>query len=408
MLNATTPFLAASSNDSQPLPDLQGGPVPYGFNILLLSNTSAAALDGPDRAQVSKIQYSLMGLNTSATLSATVRATVVQYNSTAESHRDDKVFWAKYFDVLSAITYLEHNWTFGILGSQNPARDAALDWDHSWIFVGSYPSAGLNDDKSRMQAFQQIAMGFDIKRHNCTGRWRITRSSIELIYGRCTESPLEPRYQYLENCQLDASRAFSSVFAALVRDFVFTRHNSHWLIPLHTVLIASIYQSQVAASSWLTSLPGTVRVQPNGSFERLWRFMLSKDSPIEDGVYNISYPVSDARLITEVSILKDNWSLYFILAIQSILIILTFVATTLLHATPVSRGFGLPSVLAGIDRSGIDMLNGSGFSGELRKPVRLEISVSERSLNSDENPTLSYVLGGRGRNSRVQIKQKYS
>ena len=95
MANATIPFVAGSS-DTTPFPDFSDGPKAYGFNTLLLSNTSAAALDGPFPNDVAKIQLSLKHGDV-ATLNANVRATVANYNSTTETHRTDSSFWDKCF-----------------------------------------------------------------------------------------------------------------------------------------------------------------------------------------------------------------------------------------------------------------------------------------------------------------------
>jgi hypothetical protein len=96
MANATVPFLAASGDD-MPLPTFSEGAKAYGFNILLLSNTSAAAFDGPVSNRVSEIQHSLKNSDEAFILTADVRATVVECNSPAETHWNYTRFWQKYW-----------------------------------------------------------------------------------------------------------------------------------------------------------------------------------------------------------------------------------------------------------------------------------------------------------------------
>jgi len=60
-----------------------------------------------------------------------------------------------------------------------------------------------------------------------------------------------------------------------------------------------------------------------------------------------------------------------------------FLSTRLFYSLPISKGFGLVSVLSGIDRKCLDSLSGAGLSGKLKEPIKLNISVIN-DINGDE------------------------
>ena len=96
MTNATLPFILASADFVTP----PSFPQPYGFNNLVISNTSSAFLDA-SLMQVLLLQQSLQDDTTSTfTLTAGVHATVTTYNHSIETSRDDDAFWDFYLSQL--------------------------------------------------------------------------------------------------------------------------------------------------------------------------------------------------------------------------------------------------------------------------------------------------------------------
>ena len=87
------------------------------------------------------------------------------------------------------------------------------------------------------------------------------------------------------------------------------------------------------------------------------------------------------------------------------MILLTLI--TLLYHTPISDGFGLVSVLAGIERDSLDRLQGAALSGSLIKPVSMHISV----LGTEEGPgyrRIQYSLANTYQKpSTLDRKEKY-
>ena len=93
MTNATLPFIMASPDPTPRFPQT------YGFNHLVISNTSSAFLDVPLSEQILQLQHSLQKVITSTfTLTADVRATVTTYNDAIEESRDNDALWDFYLN----------------------------------------------------------------------------------------------------------------------------------------------------------------------------------------------------------------------------------------------------------------------------------------------------------------------
>ncbi|KAJ9655465.1 hypothetical protein H2198_005651 [Neophaeococcomyces mojaviensis] len=87
------------------------------------------------------------------------------------------------------------------------------------------------------------------------------------------------------------------------------------------------------------------------------------------------YPVADEVTYVRQTLLNSVWQ-YSVLAVQPLLTIIMFGAILFFHSTPVDRGFGLISILSGIDAGGLNSLAGAALSGKLTKEVKLVISPS--------------------------------
>ena len=74
-------------------------PQTYGFNNLVISNTSSAFLDAPLRDEILALQQSLQeDITSTYTLTADVHATVTTYNHSIETNRDDDAFCHSYLN----------------------------------------------------------------------------------------------------------------------------------------------------------------------------------------------------------------------------------------------------------------------------------------------------------------------
>lgn len=384
MASAVHPYMAASRHDAD-FPDLTKGTQAYGYNILLLSNTSAAALDSPLPNHISHLQSQLTNIATYY-LEADVRGTVTHYNSTADSHRRDPSFWRKYFPTgpeLRAATDIWpwNRWYFGWQMLSSASDNSTYAWDPSWSFMGYYTRPDLvSQPHDITREFEQTARGFDTHRHACRGKWKVTRNSIELLSGSCDPTPLELKYQYLSNCQLPLTH-YVELLAEFLGPFAESRKYSPWLLPTFSVVTAAMYSSQVADSE------GFVWIQPDGP---IWQEWNPGNDP--DFRYNETY-LLDESLLMEVPTMCASPGLYFVIILQPILTIMAFVSTLWLHNTPISRNFCLVSVLAGVDKDSLKLLEGASFSGKLDRSMRLQITALEETSASGERlPRLEYAI----------------
>ena len=106
---------------------------------------------------------------------------------------------------------------------------------------------------------------------------------------------------------------------------------------------------------------------------------------------------------------RDRWSLYLVLAIQPILLLASFMGRRALYSTPVSNGFGLIALLAGVSRDSLDVLRGAAFSGKLTKPVRIRILTKDQDdgwLRSRE-ANIEYELDSKGGHDRIEKGRTY-
>lgn len=197
-IDANVPFLAASSNDSVP-PPFKSLPMAYGYNTLLLDNSSAALLDMPLPDYILSIQQTLKGADF-WNISATVNATVARYNTSTEAYKDNDLFWQETINSSSSggmggLSSFElfNGYALGLLpGIPNDPNGA-------YCLIGTYNSTlfwtGFFNDLSSPDAvtFRSSALIFNIRREICAGTWQINRTAIFLLEGSCTGTENKPR-----------------------------------------------------------------------------------------------------------------------------------------------------------------------------------------------------------------------
>ena len=138
MVNATLPFISATYNDSVSPADVSM-PLPFGFNGLLLSNTSAAFLDAPMPDHATKLQQNLTQ-DESYRLSARVTATIATLDESLNEHRDDDKYWQS-LGISNMNDFGIHNdgYTFGMLFNSTGN-------DESWMCLALYQNFGSSLD----------------------------------------------------------------------------------------------------------------------------------------------------------------------------------------------------------------------------------------------------------------------
>jgi hypothetical protein len=204
-----------------------------------------------------------MDIGSTYHLNATdIRGTISRYNAPV----GDEAYWNQTYDItqLDKIS-LANGYHFVMLQQGVATSNTPREWNGFCSLVGAMiAGAGDIPDGSDVPCQNAIkfvrtrAMRFDIKRHRCSGTWKITRSSIELEEGRCDSVPLEDQYQVYDNSQLSLSAHLLTSLSEYLGGFSTGRNQSHWRVPTHAAAMALAYHSFVAANE------GYVPVQVNG------------------------------------------------------------------------------------------------------------------------------------------------
>jgi hypothetical protein len=394
--NATVPFLASTTDDVEFPSDLSTKPRVFGYNTILLSNSSAAALDAPNPDHVSFLQQGLES-DSSIILTANVRGTVAQYNSSVEDYRSDQQYWNNYYSLVSnwTVQYLD-NWCFGLLQIDVASSDDPSRWNDTWSFYSLASSSNVS-----AMNFAANALLFESTRHACKAKWKLTRSSMELLAGDCNPLPLEASLQFYGNADLGIMDQFSQFYAQALGSFATTRKESPWLLATHAVVVASVYQTVIAGHN------GYVPVQPGGP---IWEaaYEAGKLKNIDGNFdYYETYMTNEVRQL-EVRTLNNRPGLYCILAMQPVLTLLAFCVVAAMQATPLARSFGLVSILAGVNRASLDLLKCATFSGRLKAPIGLGIKVREAiGEGQDSLTTIEYCVGKFGLEGSMRRGEQY-
>lgn len=380
MTNLSLPFIEETSAPDDILADPEGGvqPRPYGLNTLLISNTSVAALDLPSPEFVTSVRQTLREGETWS-IETEVLATVTQQNLTVEQHRELSIeksrdFWQYYLDMVNegpATAYMhKDSMKLWMLNCQN--RN-----DLSWLFLS------LQDIDSGYEEFYLKADMFGTWREPCMGKWNITRTTMQLVSGMCrtdsNSTKLDPSYQdVFTNNRLGIHAYFLPTLHEYLAPFATARSASEWRIPTMAAMTADMMYSRVAA--WT----GT--------------------GPHKAGLPGRSYPARGQIIIISTRPgIRGSIGLLVLLAIQPSLLILSLLVTRLLYAVPIDRNFGLISILAGVNRSSLQVLKGASLSAELCKTVGLRISVRR---SYDNNSEIVYTIDGHEGKRRDSINSK--
>lgn len=402
MITATAPFMIASASDLVSPADF---PIAYGYNTLLLDNSSAAMLDMPMPNYVSSIQQNL-AKNEFWNLSAPVNGILARYNSSTEIYRNDNAFWQTLFNIsqpragLAAFTLYESalNNMVG-LRTGLPTQSSG-----TYCLLGTFPTSGDNldgveffDDVTDPEsiAFRDAALLFNVQRVQCSGVWQVNRTGIQLVSGNCTGELTDQSVMMREDCfpfPLDAL----PVLRYNVESFVTLRVNSNWHLPTYAISVASMYWARLT-------------------------FLAQRPSSWGDctNAVDVSYAVDSETVTSTRATLKARWLLYIVLALQPLLTCITFLLVALCYCSPIGKGFGMIAVLSGVNKDSLDLVRGAALSGELSKSVKLGIEVvgvDDTSINRGDialrnhgsTGRIAYTLGQQSRKTRsLERGKKY-
>ncbi|KAI6083992.1 hypothetical protein F4821DRAFT_243820 [Hypoxylon rubiginosum] len=374
-VNSTSDFFQKSASDENFPLALSAGDkaISYGYNLLLLGNETAAALDLPSPQYVNAIQTRLR-TNESWTISADVYGLVSRANGSIESLRGDDRFWetlladsvSQGFRGFSSFGLFTNNTSFGMipfLPRQLKETSCFLGvYSHSATFWNGYYA---NASEPEVLSFRNYTLQFTTRRQLCHATWTITKVSVSLLDGDCPANT-EP----VDSTMF--SVGYSNLFAPFPLDSLpllvhslgsfnvtRSRFDSPWKMPS--------YALAVAASYWAR---GTFLLY-NGNPNSISSGSLSPD---------FQYSPMNESISSSVNTLQPDWPLYLVLITQPFVLLLLFIFNLVFYSTPIGDGFGLISILAGISPQSLALLGGAGFSGELQRPVTLRISENSNAM----------------------------
>ncbi|ERF70238.1 hypothetical protein EPUS_00426 [Endocarpon pusillum Z07020] len=394
MANSTLPFYSATVSD----PPMPSFPHAYGFNTLLLSETSSAKLDSPFPEYVEQIQTNLTAED-SYILTAEVFATVTSYNDSIASHRNDDKFWDYYTNMMGNTSNLydskDANFGAKIQWQDMLVRRGALALlvndlgirNTSWMFaafISAFPKPEVSWNISRRREtylavgaeFRQNAMLFHTRRERCKGSWRITYNSIELISGACLQAPTSEKIQKMfTNATLAIPTWYMPSLIEYLGGFGMHRNESRWLVPSFSTVIAGVFWSRVT------------RMQ--GRYGRVG----NPQAVLQSDVY---YHCNDEGIKVKQTMSTSPW-LFVTLIVLPFLTLLLLLASVAMFHTPLGEGFGLITVLAGVCKDTLRLVNGASLSGELKRRLRVKFIVHK----DGGHPRVEYVLGDEGPNDKL-------
>jgi len=374
MINATIPFM--STNASQ----LPSPPHPFGFNMLLLENNSVAMLDAPSSSYVDAIRENLHS-GQSYTAAAEVKALAWHLDPEVEQNRHDESWWKQFYDKGSA---------------KEPVYISLYKW-HKWLstlwkddqisdfFILLTPHEKDRKVRPTKERFQKEALKFASQHLICDGKWKITRSTVDLIEGNCTR-----RFDAELPAGCVALHLNDAVF--LLGDFLGEMETGKLdekaMVRL-TAVVSALFWSRLAAYCGI-------------------------DSPTNhlpsDDLAQFRYHRADQAWKT-VIVLKRSPLLALVLLAHPIIALVLLIVRISFCSAPVSGGFGLISVLAGYRSNEGDILRGAGLSGDATDRIELYFDISGESCDGEGERLgfqLRKVRNLRHRNQRNLVpKVKY-
>ena len=378
--NATLPFMVAASPTNGTEPPVPLDTQVYGFNILLLDNETTAVLDIPQPDYISTVQR-LLAAGESWRLTARIAGTVAKFNDseTIDSDTKNSTFMRRCDEAVAssgAYTALQMLTTncLALLSSQSP--------DQSFQYIGFPPTPHDNTFPGYPSCsnFSHYAQLYDITRRPCTGSWIITRGGLQLVSGGCDETtlPLEKQLIITNVTMTFFGYFYMSSLVEFLGPFgTPTRNGSDWEHSFMATGVAAMLWSRITVMYGAANLAETHDAPT-------WTSSNHTNLTLAD--VGLMYPVNDMVEYTRPTMRKSG-SLYFIFAIQPLLVFVSLaLIVCILNSTPLDKDFGLISILSGIDRGSLDVLNGASLSGQLATKVKLVM----RPMRNSQGDTIRY------------------
>jgi hypothetical protein len=354
LLTAFTPFWAAAGQGKGPYPSEPNAfPSAYGYNTLILDKDSAAVLDVPTTSYIAALQNEL-STNEFLHISADVDAYVATLNtSLTASIATNDTLWTEAMASsipqggLSTIElYVGHGARLGIMPFGNNDRMLiGLFYDSDIYGDMRFHTNASDPDALR---FRQRAHLYTLRRARCRGNWRLNSTGIFLDSGTCNSNLVVDssllRKDFTGPFAYDILPPLLHVYNNLVVDNSSDADRATpWLRPAYSLSVAAVYWARGLYMSQPPREPFTPYVA------------------IEETVVS-----------TRGTLRAGGW-LYLVLAIHPVLTAVGFVVVCCLRRVPVGHDFSFVSIMAGLEPDGLKLIQGAGFSGDLKGPVRLDV-----------------------------------
>ncbi|KAJ8110783.1 hypothetical protein OPT61_g6460 [Boeremia exigua] len=362
-----------------PLPkDLPNQAAPYGYNVLLLSNTSAAVLDIPSKVYMESIRK-MMKPDETWYLNASVNAFVSDINPILDTVRKNDSFWKNSLEhtnsrmMYHGLTTVRRggNWSDYGFGMIPEYRDNTGRGYGSCI-LGMYPDkvsdvvtiTQYNDyDNVVVRSFRKTALRFDVQRRRCSASWRVSAEKIQLLSGHCpTSSPaIVVDSKVVEDFAPPSIDCLPNLWPALnwLNTSISGDDVPIWKVPSYSIAVAISYWSRAANQ---------------------------KDSGLLKSYNDVVYPPVDEFIVSIRSTLQANWLLYLILAAQPALGLFGLVVVWCLRGAYVGDRFGTLAVLARVEQSSLTVVGDANLDGKINRPIWLQIQNVERPSGKHEQP----------------------
>ena len=373
MANVTLPIQTKIRNLNQSR--LQT-PSVHGFNMYVIDDNNTAMLDSPTEFYLDSIQTTLRegrslskGLDEEVHITARVGATICRVNKDSIAPVNRSAYWDSVYTRYQNYSSIgdDTGYWAGILTS----------WE-DLTFVGMSAWQGDNsDDGGDYNGFKSNAIGYDIRRGQCDATWRVTKDSIYLT---------------------DASSCIDTAIRKLLTDNV---------LDLGNFYLPSLLE--------YIGLPGTAKdIWTSIVAAMVWSRLAASIDNGTRGRDELHYLTNDTSTWTMQTVHK-SWILYSIMSIQPIIIVVILVVRAVLYSSPVTEGFGIITLLAGLSPDSANVLRGATLTGKLSQVVKVQMvavqhgdgSHDEQGFAGGQEDHFEYIIDGKGRNSTVSHKKTY-
>ncbi|KAH9243233.1 hypothetical protein K456DRAFT_28566 [Colletotrichum gloeosporioides 23] len=312
----------------------------------------------------------LLAVGESWIITAPVIGTVATFNETAT--QDRYAFEEDFVSICTDAVELDDQWSHKgedlYNGWSFALTDRRLHSDQSMQYIGLAPG---NPNCTELSPYVYL---YNIYRQPCLGTWSISRGSFQLLNGSCDDTILPWAKQQIIQWNVLALPAwYMPSLIEMLTDFCgstmgdFRGNQSHWMMPYMSISVATMLWSRITTLQQTTTFDSeTFNISSEG-------LLTENDTALTHGEGGVIYAVGkDDQIISynRPTLQKSPW-LYLVLGVQPALLLIILALIALFHSVPLGKGFGLISILSGIQSQSLNKLRGASLSGELKQPIKL-------------------------------------